>query len=191
MEYPEEFCGISCIIVWNTLQNCVEYPEELCGISCRIVWNILQNYSFPFIAVNILRNIVITMYTENMTTKQDKSGVFAHTWAKGQHSLLSSDNNILETAFKTNSSLECNLVTRKPVTYTRNKYVSDGTYQLTCLIAVINSRPDGKSFEKIFWEYFGNILRIFFPFSKKNINSSQSAQNLIGSGDCFRKWRLL
>jgi hypothetical protein len=48
-----------------------------------IVWNILQNNSFPFITVNIVYNIVIIMYTENMTATHDKSVVFAHTWAKG------------------------------------------------------------------------------------------------------------
>jgi len=115
----------------------------LCGISCRII-------NFPFITVNILDNIVLIMYTENMTATRDKSGVLAHTWAKGQRSLQSSDNNILEIAFKTNSSLECNLVTRKPVTDIGNIYVSDGVCQLTCLIAEINSGPDEKSCVKIF-----------------------------------------
>jgi hypothetical protein len=115
----------------------------LCGIACRII-------NFPFITVNILDNIVIIMYTENMTATRDKSGVLARTWAKGQISLLSSDNNILEIAFKTNSSVECNPVTRKPVTDTGNKYVSGGVYQLTCLISEINSGPDRKSCVQMF-----------------------------------------
>jgi hypothetical protein len=159
--------------VWNIVWSIV----------WNIVSNILQNNSFPFITVNILHNIVIIMYTENTTSTQDKSGAFSHTWARVQDSLLSSDSIILDITFKTNLSLECNLVTRKKVTYTGNKYMSDGAYQLTCLIAVIKSRTEGKSFVKIFWECSFCL--------QKNINSSQSAQNLIGNGDCFRKWRLL
>jgi hypothetical protein len=115
----------------------------LCGISCRIT-------NFPFITVNILDDIVVIMYTENTTAAQDKGGVLSHTWAKGQRSLLRSDNNILEIALKTNSSLECDLVTRKPVTDTGNKCVSDGVYQLTCITAEINSGPDGKCCAKVF-----------------------------------------
>ena len=75
---PAVLCGMSCSIVWNFLQYCVECPAVLCEMSCSIVWNVLQNNSFLFITVNILHNVVIIMYTQNMTAKRSKSGVRAH-----------------------------------------------------------------------------------------------------------------
>ena len=53
--FPESFCGISCVFLWDFLCASVGFPVCFCGISCGLLWDFLcVSVGFPVCFCGIL-----------------------------------------------------------------------------------------------------------------------------------------